>query len=268
MTSLSNSPIIDQLIATLYSGVSPYSSADRRYVDGGYPHTNIVVSLLETLFAKLNPTYIVEFGSMLGGSAMMMAKTLKSLEQTAQLVCVDPFTGDVNMWDWESGAVRTGRWRFLHLENGVPTIYKRFLANCKHNGFENQILPINATTTVGVKLLMRLHDQNRINALPNYIYLDSAHEPDETYIELSLCWQLLSKSSDGILFGDDWGWQAVRNDVTKFAASLPEESINYDLLLDVHSKLTGSEVYNKNVLLYQGQWVLFKKRNFETLVPT
>ena len=46
--------------------------------------------------------------------------------------------------------------KFLRLENGIPTIYKRFLANCKYNGYENKILPINATTSVGIKLLQRL----------------------------------------------------------------------------------------------------------------
>jgi hypothetical protein len=45
--------------------------------------------------------------------------------------------------------------RFLRLENGIPTIYKRFLANCKYSGFENVILPINTTTSVGIKLLQR-----------------------------------------------------------------------------------------------------------------
>ena len=82
---------------------------------------------------------------------------------------------------WWTG---NGGWKSLKLENGIPTIYKRFLANCKYSGFEDKILPINATSSVGIKLLQRLITQNRITQLPNYIYLDFAHEKDETFIEL------------------------------------------------------------------------------------
>ena len=141
---------------------------------------------------------------MLGGSAIRMAQTLRNLNKNNEIICIDPFTGDVNMWDWEkNGGVGNGGWRFLRLENGIPTIYKRFLANCKYGGYENQILPINCTTSVGIKLLQRLYYHKRISSLPNYIYLDSAHEKDETFIELSLCWSILQNKS--ILFGDDWG---------------------------------------------------------------
>lgn len=48
------------------------------------------------------------------------------------------------------------------------------------------------------------------------IYLDSAHEIDETYIELCLYWRQLRPG--GILMGDDYGWPAVRTDVDRFVA--------------------------------------------------
>jgi len=50
---------------------------------------------------------------------------------------------------------------------------------------------------------------------PNLIYLDSAHEIDETYYELTLYWQIVEPG--GILMGDDLGWEAVQKDVTRFA---------------------------------------------------
>ncbi len=91
---------------------------------------------------------------MLDGSAIRMAETLKKNNKSTKIICIDPFTGDVNMLDWEkNGGTGNGGWRFLKLKNGILTIYKRFLANCKYNGFENKILPINTTTTVGIKLL-------------------------------------------------------------------------------------------------------------------
>ena len=161
------------------------------------------------------------------------------------------------MWDWEKkGGTGRGGWRFLRLENGIPTIYKRFLANCKYSGFENQILPINATTSVGIKLLQRLLSQKRISQLPNYIYLDSAHERDETFIELSLCWKCLINKS--ILFGDDWSWPAVKDDVTKFANTI-KDTTDYDNLNNINKLIIGSQIVNKNILLYKGQWMLFKK---------
>jgi hypothetical protein len=249
--------IIQQLLNTLYFDNSPYLSCEEKYIDNGYPHTNILYDLLQILFTNIEPTFIVECGSMLGGSAIRMAETLKNNNTSTEIICIDPFTGDVNMWDWEkNGGTGNGGWRFLRLENGIPTIYKRFLANCKYNGFENKILPINATTSVGIKLLQRLFIQNRISLLPNYIYLDSAHEKDETFIELSLCWNCLI--NNGILFGDDWNWDAVREDVIKFSNTI-KDTTDYENLNKIHNLVNGSQIINTNILLYNGQWVLFKK---------
>lgn len=244
--------VIPELLKTLYAEGSPYTSADAKYIDNGYPHTNIVPDLLSMLFTTIPPIYIVECGSMLGGSAIRMAETLTSIQCNSDIICVDPFTGDVNMWDWET--TQPG-WKFLRLENGIPTIYKRFLANIQASGFQNNILPINATTSVGIKLLQRLFSQGRISSLPNYIYLDAAHEKDETFIELSICWNALP--SGGILFGDDWGWDSVRGDVIKFSDTIKEQ-LHSSLLSHIHSRLPESKIHNDNILLYKKQWVLFK----------
>jgi hypothetical protein len=249
--------IIQELLRNLYSDISPYSSCEEKYIDNGYPHTNILPELLQILFTNMEPIYIVECGSMLGGSAIKMAEVLQNNNKDTEIVCIDPFTGDVNMWDWEKkGGTGNGGWKFLRLENGIPTIYKRFLANCKYSGFESRILPINTTTNVGIKLLQRLYSQKRISKLPNYIYLDSAHEKDETFIELSLCWNCLV--NEGILFGDDWSWKAVREDVIKFANTI-KENTNYENLNKFHQLIKKSQIVNSNILLYNGQWILFKK---------
>lgn len=245
--------IINELLKNLYNNVSPYTSAEKKYLDNGYPHTNIKKWLITNLFENIEPTYIVECGSMIGGSAIVMAKTLKELNKNTEIICIDPFTGDVNMWDWEKNA----KWKFLGLEKGIPTIYKRFLANCKYNGFESTILPINTTTTVGIRLLSRLYEQKRITSLPNYIYLDSSHEKYETLIEINLCWNILP--SGGVLFGDDWLWDGVQHDVIFFAKKMGKQ-IDHKTLQRIHTILKpNSTIYNKNILLYKGQWVLFKK---------
>ena len=93
--------IINELLINLYSQSSPYLSCEEKYVDNGYPHTNILSDLLQILFTNIEPTYIVACGSMLGGSAIRMAETLKNNNKPTEIICIDPFTGDVNMWDWE-----------------------------------------------------------------------------------------------------------------------------------------------------------------------
>lgn len=243
--------IVKELLNTLYSEISPYASYDEKYVDDGYPHTNLTVDFFEKLVEFVKPTYIVECGSMLGGSSIRMAQVLRKNKIDSAIVCIDPFTGDVNMWDWE----KTAQWKFLRLENGIPTIYKRFIANCKKNGYDDLILPINTTTSVGIKLLQRLHSQERISDFPNMIYLDSAHEKDETFMELNICWNILP--SESILFGDDWDWDAVRGDICKFTETISDQ-IDYTLLHRVHSSLIGSSIFNGKILLYNNQWAIFK----------
>jgi hypothetical protein len=242
--------IIKELLETIYSGVSPYSSTDASWVDEGYPHTNIVPELIEKMFEMIPPRYIVEFGSMLGGSAIKMADVIEKKGLEAEIICVDPFVGDINMWDWEKNA----EWKFLRLTNGVPTIYKRFLANCRRRGHEHRILPINTTTMIGAGLLHRLAAQGRIHDMPNYIYLDSAHLPEETFMELKASWALLPDG--GVLFGDDWSWPAVRTDVERFSAFIGPE-IDQARLASLSAKV-GAKVRDGKILLYKGQWVLIK----------
>ena len=115
--------IIKELLETLYSGTSPYRSSDASWVDDGYPHTNIVPELLEVIFEFIPPVYVVEFGSMLGGSAIKMADVIRNMGLPAEIVCVDPFVGDINMWDWEKDA----KWKFLRVS--VPSRDRRSLAS-------------------------------------------------------------------------------------------------------------------------------------------
>ena len=244
--------IIQQLLDTLYSNNSPYLSCEEKYIDNGYPHTNILYDLLQILFTNIEPIFIIECGSMLGGSAIRMAETLKNNNKSTEIICIDPFTGDVNMWDWEkNGMSGEGGWRFLRLENGIPTIYKRFIANTFSNS--DIITPIQVTSIIAIKLLERLYIQKRISEIPTFIYLDSAHEPDETYLELVNAWRLLP--SGGVLLGDDWGWDAVRNDVYNFSKTI---LIDSDKIAKAKENIPNSQT-DGTIFLYEGQWVLFKQ---------
>jgi predicted O-methyltransferase YrrM len=187
--------------------------ADAGPSDNGYPHTHLSEALVERVIGERQPQYWVEVGSMLGGSALLVARVAERLGCELDIVCVDPFTGDVNMWAWEQDLVRQGKWRFLGLVNGAPTIRQRFLANVKDAGFEGVITPLPATGIVGMRVLERVS-----NYRPDVVYVDSAHEEDETFLELSTAWDFLVKG--GLLMGDDLDWPAVRNDVYKFAGSV------------------------------------------------
>lgn len=253
-------PVInDEIVSNLYGGVNPFATAQRRYIDNNYPHTNIRDSLIDYLIQTYQPTFWLELGSFVGGSAIKVAKSVKKYNSGTGVVCCDPFCGDVNMWSWEvRGAGIVGNnglpYEFLGLEDGIPTIYQRFLANVVFSGHSDVITPIQATSLVGIGLMERLYKQKRISVMPSVVYLDSAHEEGETYLELEYAWRLLPRG--GILLGDDWGYfPGVTKDVRKFSR---RHFIDRNKLKDASRNFAGSKTAG-DVFLYDGQWVLFKK---------
>lgn len=215
--------IIEEVVNELYLGQSPYTFVDRSMRDPGYPHTNIIPGRIDQVLQAVQPRFWLELGAMTGGSAIRVAERIKARAMNTQIVCVDPFSGDVNMWDWEKKLTLNNEWRFLALKNGRPTIYDRFIANVVEAGHDDIIIPIQCTAMVGLKLLKRLKEAGRISELPQVIYLDSAHELDETYVELKTAWDLLPER--GLLWGDDWAWGAVREDVSRFCAFIGRKPI-------------------------------------------
>jgi F5/8 type C domain/Methyltransferase domain len=244
--------IIGELLAELYGGGNPFAYGDPKNRDDGYPHTNLIPDVIDSILDMFRPTFWLEIGSMLGGSAIRTAELIKRRGLETGLVCIDPFCGDVNMWAWEQPKRRAGEWLFLGLRDGRPTIFDRFIANVVAAGHADITLPITATSIVGTKLLTRLMSEGRITSLPNVIYLDSAHEPDETFLELRNCWNLLP--SGGVLMGDDWSWNAVREDVLRFAKTVALNEPLGARLEQRHGRFTRQE----GVLLDRGQWVLVK----------
>jgi predicted O-methyltransferase YrrM len=195
---------------------NPYVEAS--HADSGYPHTHLTESVIRSVFDKVNPSFWLELGTMLGGSALKVADVAAKDGREIGIICVDPFCGDVNMWIWEAELAASGKWRFLGLVNGRPSIYERFLANVLQAGYQDSVLPIQTTSVVGLRLIERLFAEGRISQLPEVIYLDSAHEAGETLIELELAWAVLADG--GALCGDDFDWSAVANDVSLFASRI------------------------------------------------
>jgi hypothetical protein len=252
------STINSEIINQLYCGCAPFIEARDKYLDINYPHTNIKSELIDYLIEQYRPKFWLELGSFVGDSALKVANSVKKNNTETGIICCDPFCGDVNMWDWITNPLPSLKgidgqsYDFLKLENGIPTIYQRFLANIFFSGHSDIITPIQITSIVGVRLIERLYKQQRISELPSVIYLDSAHEVDETYLELVNAWRCLP--SGGILFGDDWNWIAVKKDVTKFSKRIHVDS---DRLKEANECLSSSKILN-NILVYEAQWVLFK----------
>lgn len=201
----------DRLRSEMFFGQNPY--ADATVVDLLYPHTHLTEEVVDWAFKETDCSFWVEAGTMLGGSALLVAKKAKRDGRDLDILCIDPFCGDVNMWDWERELADSEKWRFLGLVNGAPTIRQRFLANVIAAGFESTIIPMQATSVVGLRYLLRLANRGTIQK-PDVIYLDSAHEEGETLVELRVAWETLRH--EGLLMGDDLDWDAVRRDVERF----------------------------------------------------
>ena len=134
--------IVAELLAELYGGDSPFAHCESSNRDDGYPHTNLVPEVIESILDLLRPAFWLEIGSMLGGSAIRTAQLIKSRGLATGVVCIDPFCGDVNMWAWEQPKRRAGEWLFLGLKNGRPTIFDRFIANVVAAGQADIMLPV------------------------------------------------------------------------------------------------------------------------------
>lgn len=217
-----------QLIDDIFRGLDPFRHPPNIKPDWTYPHTNWHPLFFEHMWTKyIKPNhgeiefyFYLEVGSFKGGSIVRLAELLKAKYpnwRRVSLVCMDPFTGDVNMWDWNQKKKTQGH-NFLSTgPNGRPQIFEIFMANLIDKGHQDMVLPIVVGGLVGMKVIDRLKRQGRIEQLPGVIYLDSAHEKDETYLELEQAWAILQEC--GAIIGDDWVWEAVRNDAMRFAKS-------------------------------------------------
>ena len=200
------------LLHELLEGQDPFLWANASDVDHSYPHQSLNHKFATALFAQFDvsrPFLYVEAGCLVGGSLIVVARALRALgAQNVTMLAIDPFTGDKGMWVLHL---------FLGLRRGRPSLIERFLANVQEAGFAQSVVPMQATASAGLKALSWLHEHGRPVPLANFIYLDSAHEQDETLLELRAAWAALAPG--GILFGDDFGlvYRGVLHDVVTFA---------------------------------------------------
>ncbi len=172
----------------------------------------------EELILNLRPKFIIEVGTWKGASALTMAQVLQRVGNSAKILCVDTWLGALEFWSDQSDSERFGA---LECRNGYPSVYYRFLANIRHAGQHDRIIPFPMPSSAAALWLMRT------DLRADMIYIDGSHEEEDVYQDLLDYYNLLTP--EGVLFGDDWCWSGVRAAVQRFAA---EEGIKIRHMYD------------------------------------
>lgn len=164
----------------------------------------INADIFERLIVQQRPNIILEVGTWKGKSAMMMADIVKALNLDCKIYCIDTWLGSLEFWEWLSSAKETD----LNLTYGYPQIYYQFLSNVVHTNNQDIIIPVPLTSNIAAKLLTNKGITSQL------IYVDGSHEEDDVYNDIKNYYKLLKPG--GIIFGDDYWWDSVKNAVHKF----------------------------------------------------
>ncbi|GGC07540.1 hypothetical protein GCM10011352_37250 [Marinobacterium zhoushanense] len=146
----------------------------------------------------------VEVGSFCGSSALFFSNYFQQHNINAIIICIDTWCGDINMW------LRPEFDIYMNKSDGNPDLFKHFINSVIKFGKEESIIPLRSSSVVAARMLEVL--AYKIDA----VYLDSAHESGETFMELNLYFDLLRDG--GVIFGDDYNiFPAVKKDVDLFS---------------------------------------------------
>jgi hypothetical protein len=164
--------------------------------------------LYEHWIQMYRPNIIIEVGSFLGYSAIKMAKEIQRLKLDSKIICVDTWLGSPEHYEMHKDS-KDDR---LGYQFGYPTLYYKFISNVIINKVQDIIIPFPFPSSVAFKTLQKIF--NKLNIKSDFIYIDGSHEENDVYFDLYHYYQLLKDG--GFLWGDDWPWEAVKSDVTKF----------------------------------------------------
>lgn len=165
--------------------------------------------LYEYWIDTYRPNVIIEVGSFLGYSAIKMAKEVKRLGLPTKIICVDTWLGSPEHYRMYKSKedVRIG------YKNGYPTLYQKFVTSVISNDVQDIICPLPYPSSVAFKVLKNIFADIDITA--DFIFIDGSHEENDVYMDLYYYYQLLGDNC--FMWGDDWAWEGVRKDATKFA---------------------------------------------------
>lgn len=149
---------------------------------------------LKKLIKDYRPKVVIEVGCWLGKSTRHIAKHL-------------PRGGKVYAVDHWLGSIEHQPGQFAHCRE-LPILYDQFLSNVIHAQLTDKIIPVRMASVEAEKALSHL--------TPDLIYIDASHETEAVYQDLTVWYPHVK--GHGILCGDDWGWESVRQAVETFAA--------------------------------------------------
>lgn len=149
---------------------------------------------------------IVEVGSWLGGSSLIMSRELKRKNNIhTDIICIDTWDGSLVHW------LDPNFRKVMKMKNGRPTLYEQFVKNVLYNKVEDYIIPFSVSSNDGAKYLVAKGIKSDI------VFIDASHEEEDVYNDIIHHWQHLR--SGGIMFGDDYepAYPGVQNAVHRFA---------------------------------------------------
>lgn len=188
----------------LYESNNPYSKLKNLSCSDPMTYTaHIGDKTIELLIKKLGhfPKFGIEVGSFIGSSAIIIGEYLK--QNNGILLCIDTWCGDINMWTRKEFSAT------MNKTDANPKIFDCFIHNIINHKLTDIILPLRLSSIPAARLLKIL--QYTID----FVYLDSAHESGETFMELMLYHDVLKNG--GVLFGDDYHmFPAIKHDVDLF----------------------------------------------------
>jgi hypothetical protein len=170
----------------------PYASAEilPDYQFGYYANAKEI----EELFSQHEIRVVIEVGSWIGGgSTRHMGEMLKS--RSGKLYAIDTWLGSSTQQPGE-----------CHFQSILPMVYQQFLSNMIHWNLTEIVIPIRMKSLEAAKAL---------HVSPDLIYIDAEHTTEAVYGDLTAWYPFVE--NQGILCGDDWGWESVRVAVQKFA---------------------------------------------------
>lgn len=169
---------------------------------------NGLYPVFKTLISQYNPSHIIEVGTWKGQSALHMADIVKELNLSCMITCVDTWLGSLEFIKEPGDAERD-----LMLKNGYPQVYYQFLSNVIHRNHQDIIKPFPATSLIAA----RWFKANNITA--QLIYIDASHDTDDVIADMRAYYDIAT----GALFGDDYGWQSVKEAVDMFGKEVTFE---------------------------------------------
>lgn len=154
---------------------------------------------------RLQPAVIIEVGTFLGGSALHMARYLRSKNMETCVLCVDTWLGGVDHWLRAREKLRP------HF--GRPSLYYYFLNNVIEAGLTEYIVPFPLDSLAAARFLKASGVSGQM------LYVDGSHEQGDVLRDYEAWWERLD-SGGGMLVDDLTNWfPGVLQDWASFLAA-------------------------------------------------